>query len=795
MSARENLTLGRADATEDEIAEALDDRPGRLRPRPAVGARHPDRRAGHVAVRRPAAAARAGPRRARPAEGPGARRHAVRARRPHREARRGGAAPGAAPTPPASSSPTAPPPCCSPTGSRCSRTARSPTSATHRELLATVPGVPRAARRRRRGPRGGRPHERRRRRPPAPTPRPAPDGTDGAGAASPPTDRRRPDRRDRRRCCADAVPAAARRPAAPVPAACSGSLIVVVAGRERRPALDPATWSRRASTAASRRSQADGDLEPLLDDRRRCVLAATIAPGGHAGSVFLVRSGPDRPGHALRAPAPGLPALPAPEPGLPRRATPRAGSISRQTSDVDAIYEMLETGFDGLVTAALTLVGTAVLLLVPRRQARPGRAALLPVPAAADANWFRKAVRARPTGVTREKVALVIVHFVESMSGIRAVQAFRREPRNQEIFDDVNDQYRAANLRAFRLVACVHAGHPADRQHHHRASCCSTAATSPITARSPSACSPRSCSTCGSSSSRCRRSRSSTTPSSRPAPALEKLSGVLEEEPGVPEPTRPGRRCRDARGEVALRRASASTTSTGVPVLPDLDLDRPGRADGRAGRHHRRRQDHDRQAARPVLRPDRRAGCCSTASTCATLDEPTLRRAVVMVTQENYLFAGTVADNIRFGRPERRPWSEVDGGRPGDRRARVHHRAAARATTPTSPTAAAGCRPGSASWSRSPGRSWPTRRADPRRGDLVARRTLRAAGAARAAHDPRRPHRGDHRPPALHGGDRRPGAGARARPDRRGRLAAGPHRRRGGGRFSDLHQAWLESLA
>ena len=39
------------------------------------------------------------------------------------------------------------------------------------------------------------------------------------------------------------------------------------------------------------------------------------------------------------------------------------------------------------------------------------------------------------------------------MNGIRAVQAFRREPRNQEIFDDVNDQYRAANLVAFRLVA------------------------------------------------------------------------------------------------------------------------------------------------------------------------------------------------------------------------------------------------------------------------------------------------------------------------------------------------------
>ena len=67
-------------------------------------------------------------------------------------------------------------------------------------------------------------------------------------------------------------------------------------------------------------------------------------------------------------------------------------------------------------------------------------------------NWFRKA-SAKSYRVTREKVALVIVHFVESMGGIRAVQAFRRERRNQEIFDDVNEQYRAANLVAFRLVA------------------------------------------------------------------------------------------------------------------------------------------------------------------------------------------------------------------------------------------------------------------------------------------------------------------------------------------------------
>ena len=125
--------------------------------------------------------------------------------------------------------------------------------------------------------------------------------------------------------------------------------------------------------------------------------------------------------------------------------------ISRQTSDVDAVYEMLETGFDGLVTAALTLVGTAGLLLF--LDVKLGLVALCCGPFLAWLTaWFRRN-SAESYKVTREKVALVIVHFVESMGGIRAVQAFRREPRNQEIFDDVNDQYRRANLVAFRLVA------------------------------------------------------------------------------------------------------------------------------------------------------------------------------------------------------------------------------------------------------------------------------------------------------------------------------------------------------
>lgn len=45
----------------------------------------------------------------------------------------------------------------------------------------------------------------------------------------------------------------------------------------------------------------------------------------------------------------------------------------------------------------------------------------------------------------QESAALVIVQFVETMAGIKAVQAYRRQRRNQQIFADVADRYRSAN--------------------------------------------------------------------------------------------------------------------------------------------------------------------------------------------------------------------------------------------------------------------------------------------------------------------------------------------------------------
>ena len=319
--------------------------------------------------------------------------------------------------------------------------------------------------------------------------------------------------------------------------------------------------------------------------------------------------------------------------------------ISRQTSDIDALDEMLETGFDGLVTAVLTLAGTAVLLLV--LDVKLALVALLCFPFLLWlTNWFRKASSATYR-VTREKVALVIVHFVESMLGIRAVQAFRREPRNTEIFDDVNDQYRAANLRAFRLVAWFMPGiklignvtisivllYGAYLAFHEEVTVGVLAAFLLYLRQffEPMQEISQFYNTFQSASA-----------------ALEKLSGVLEEEPSVPEPTSPVP-LSGVRGDVRFEGVRFEYVD-GVPVLPGLDLTVPAgqtlalvgtTGAGKTTIAKLLSRFYDPVAGRVLL----------DGVSVRDLDEATLRRSVVMVTQENYMFNGTVADNIRFGRP------------------------------------------------------------------------------------------------------------------------------------------------
>ncbi|WP_350277740.1 ABC transporter ATP-binding protein [Kribbella sp. HUAS MG21] len=320
--------------------------------------------------------------------------------------------------------------------------------------------------------------------------------------------------------------------------------------------------------------------------------------------------------------------------------------ISRLTSDVQVIDEMLANGFDGLVTAVLTLVGTSIILLT--LDLKLGLLALLSFPALLILTaWFRKrsAVVYRQT---REAVVLVIVHFVESMTGIRAVQAFRREPRNEEIFHGVNDRYRRANLESFRLNAIfmpsikgvgnitivailAYGGYQAYHGH---------VTVGVLTAFllylrqffEPLQDISQFYNTFLSASA-----------------ALEKLSGVLNETPDVPEPIKPAKPA-PSRGHLELRNVRFEYVD-GVPVLPGLQLDVPaGQTLALVGTTGAGKTTIAKLVARFY---DPTGGhLLLDGVDLRDLSEDDLRARVVMVTQENFLFTGSVADNIRFGKPD-----------------------------------------------------------------------------------------------------------------------------------------------
>src|SRR5664279_1240869 len=116
--------------------------------------------------------------------------------------------------------------------------------------------------------------------------------------------------------------------------------------------------------------------------------------------------------------------------------------ISRLTSDVDTLTELLDAGLDGLLTAILNITAISILLFfldVPLA----AMTLLSLIPLYLLFRWFS----ARATQAfrrTRESVATLIVNIVETFNGIRAVQAFRREKRNDAIFAGLNDDYADA---------------------------------------------------------------------------------------------------------------------------------------------------------------------------------------------------------------------------------------------------------------------------------------------------------------------------------------------------------------
>ncbi len=130
------------------------------------------------------------------------------------------------------------------------------------------------------------------------------------------------------------------------------------------------------------------------------------------------------------------------------------------------------------------------------------------------------------------------------------------------------------------------------------------------------------------------------------AGAERRSSPSLDTAPDGPT-TAASRRC-PARGRVVLR-GGPLAYDPGKPVLHGVDLVAEPGPDDRAGRAHGQRQDVDPEPAREALPT---AGSITVdGHDLAATSSASLRAQLGLVLQSNFLFSGTVLDNVRLGNP------------------------------------------------------------------------------------------------------------------------------------------------
>jgi ATP-binding cassette subfamily B protein len=124
-------------------------------------------------------------------------------------------------------------------------------------------------------------------------------------------------------------------------------------------------------------------------------------------------------------------------------------TVSRITNDVEALDQLVTDGVSSLVQNTLLLLGTAIVLVILDWRLALATLIVLPLMAAATA-WFR--IRSnRAYRRVRERLGLVTATLAEDISGMRVVQSFTREPTSRTTFRGVNDRYRSANYETVVL--------------------------------------------------------------------------------------------------------------------------------------------------------------------------------------------------------------------------------------------------------------------------------------------------------------------------------------------------------
>lgn len=318
---------------------------------------------------------------------------------------------------------------------------------------------------------------------------------------------------------------------------------------------------------------------------------------------------------------------------------------ARQSSDMESIREMTENGMDDLVLAGMNVVTIAVVMLVIDPVLAVVSLMTFPLMLGL-AKWFSR-VSAIAYRRARETVAVLIVYFVESMGGVRAVQAYRREDRDRVIFGRLNQENRFAQAKGHQQNAIMAGGM---RGIGHLATVVVLAFGGWQVMQGNTE--------IGVLAAFLLYMKRFFDPLNElvqfynvlqsATAALEKLSGVMDEEIEVAEPDEP-KRVERPNGTIRFDDVRFHYREDKV-VLPGLDLTIPG---GQTTALVGATGAGKTTIAKLVSRfYDPKGGAIELDGVdLRDLSESDLRAGVVMITQENFLFNGSIAENIELGKP------------------------------------------------------------------------------------------------------------------------------------------------
>ncbi|MFD7975750.1 ABC transporter ATP-binding protein [Streptomyces sp. NPDC059071] len=325
--------------------------------------------------------------------------------------------------------------------------------------------------------------------------------------------------------------------------------------------------------------------------------------------------------------------------------------ISRSTTDVESLRELLAEGLQELIGVVLSFVSISLVLLWLD----------LGIGAVAVASFgplylLVRLYRRRSAVVFAERstaIAGVIVKFAETMNGIRPVRAFRRERANDAEFAVLNDRHARSNGDALLEMARYVVGSRLVANTAVAGMCLWGAwrvADGSLEL--------------GVLAAAVLYVRRLYDPIDRlgmflnsyesAAASLAKIAGLLAQEPGVPEAAAPRplpERSGGAPGREVVFEGVRFAYRTGGEVLPRFDLTVPaGQTVAVVGATGAGKSTLAKLLARFYDPTEGRV--LLDGVDLRDLSTPELRRGVVMVTQEAFLFSGTVAENIAIGRPD-----------------------------------------------------------------------------------------------------------------------------------------------